>query len=80
MRVRTVYHRLQWRIEAHICICFSAYQVYKELQRQLFHDQCGLSAERAIECLATVDGITVHDQDPDQDQQLQVTTFGIDFG
>ncbi len=90
LRVRPVYHRLQRRIEAHICICFSAYQVYKELQRQLFQNQCGLSAERAIECLATVYGITIHDQTSGrsqtrilaktQDQQLLLRTFGIDFG
>src|SRR5690606_34672147 len=35
LKVRPIYHRLQKRIEAHICISFVAYKVYKELERQL---------------------------------------------
>ena len=32
--IRPIYHRLQHRIEAHICIAFVAYKVYKDLERQ----------------------------------------------
>src|SRR4051812_39490298 len=35
LKVRPVYHRLSRRIEAHICLVFAAYKVYKELERQL---------------------------------------------
>jgi len=31
LRIRPIYHRLKNRIEAHICICFTAYTIYKEL-------------------------------------------------
>jgi transposase len=35
LRIRPVFHKLQRRIEAHICISFVAYKVYKELELKL---------------------------------------------
>lgn len=49
LRIRPIYHRLKDRIEAHICICFTAYAIYKELERLLNLNKIGLSAEKAIE-------------------------------
>lgn len=49
LRIRPVYHRIKKRIEAHICICFAAYAVYKELERQLKKNNIELSPEKAIE-------------------------------
>ena len=34
LRIRPIYHRLKHRIEAHICIAFCAYKIYKELGGQ----------------------------------------------
>lgn len=34
LKIRPIYHHLQKRIEAHICISFAACKVYKELERQ----------------------------------------------
>jgi len=48
LRIRPIYHRLKRRIEAHICICFSAYAVYKELERILKKNKMKLSPEKAI--------------------------------
>jgi len=48
LRIRPIYHRLRNRIEAHICICFSAYAVYKELEWLLKNNNIDLSAEKAI--------------------------------
>jgi len=48
LRIRPIYHRLKNRIEAHICICFSAYAIYKELERLLKKNGIDLSAEKAI--------------------------------
>lgn len=48
LRIRPIYHRLRKRIEAHICICFTAYTVYKELERTLKINEINLSAEKAI--------------------------------
>lgn len=49
LKIRPIYHRLQKRIEAHICISFTAYKVYKELERQLKEKKAGISPNRAIE-------------------------------
>ncbi|MCG8306651.1 MAG: IS1634 family transposase [Cytophagales bacterium] len=49
LKIRPVYHRLQRRIEAHICISFVAYKVYKELERQLQVMKADLSPLTAIE-------------------------------
>lgn len=49
LRIRPIYHRLKDRIEAHICICFTAYAIYKELERLLRVNNIELSAEKAIE-------------------------------
>lgn len=35
LKIRPIYHQLQRRMEAHICIAFVAYKIYKELERQL---------------------------------------------
>jgi hypothetical protein len=48
LRIRPIYHRLKRRIEAHICICFSAYAIYKELERVLKENNIKLSPEKAI--------------------------------
>lgn len=49
LKVRPIYHRLKRRIEAHICIAFTAYAIYKELERLLNNHRAGFSAARAIE-------------------------------
>jgi transposase len=49
LRIRPIYHRIKERIEAHICICFTAYALYKELERQLRLNNIDLSPEKAIE-------------------------------
>jgi transposase len=54
LKVRPVYHHLQRRIEAHICIAFVAYKVYKELERQLRQLGSKLSPEKAIEIASTI--------------------------
>jgi transposase len=48
LRIRPVYHRIKQRIEAHLCICFSAYAVYKELERILAKNNIAMSPEKAI--------------------------------
>lgn len=54
LKIRPVYHHLQRRIEAHICIAFVAYKVYKELERQLKKLRSELSPEKAIEIACTI--------------------------
>ena len=49
LRIRPIYHRLRHRIEAHICIAFTAYSIYKELERILSKEKSNLSIKRAAE-------------------------------
>jgi transposase len=54
LRIRPIYHRAQRRIEAHICISFVAYKIYKELERQLKSLNSKLSPEKVIETAKTI--------------------------
>ena len=49
LRIRPIYHRLRRRIEAHICISFSAYCIYKELERVLGKEKTDMSIINAVE-------------------------------
>ena len=49
LQIRPVYHRLKHRIDGHICIAFSAYTVYKELERILYKEKSAISVKRAAE-------------------------------
>jgi len=49
LRIRPIYHRLRDRIEAHICIAFTAYSIYKELERVLYAEKSTLSLKKAAE-------------------------------
>jgi transposase len=49
LRIRPIYHRLKNRIEAHICIAFTAYSIYKELERVLSKEKSTLSLRKAAE-------------------------------
>ena len=61
LRIRPIFHRLKRRIEAHVCIAFVAYKVYKELERQLREKKSVLSPEKAIEIAKTIYSIKVKD-------------------
>jgi transposase len=49
LRIRPIYHRLRNRIEAHICISFTAYSIYKELEKVLYKEKSTLSLKKAAE-------------------------------
>jgi len=49
LRIRPIYHRLRDRIEAHICIAFTAYCIYKDLERALYQAKSTLSLKKAAE-------------------------------
>jgi transposase len=57
LRIRPIYHRLRTRIEAHIGIAFTAYKIYKELERHLKAKKVPYSPEKAIEILKTIYGV-----------------------
>lgn len=49
LRIRPIYHRIRNRIEAHICVSFTAYTIYKELERVLYKEKSTLSLKKAAE-------------------------------
>jgi transposase len=49
LRIRPIYHHLKHRIEAHICIAFTAYCIYKEMERVLYLEKSSLSLKKAAE-------------------------------
>lgn len=59
LKVRPIYHRIRRRIEAHICITFTAYKIYKELERQLKLRKSDLSPEKAIDIAKTINQIKI---------------------
>ncbi len=59
LKIRPVYHRLQRRIEAHICISFAAYKLYKELERQLKQKKATISPLSAIEIAENIFEISI---------------------
>jgi transposase len=58
LRIRPIYHYLQKRIEAHICISFAACKIYKELERQLKLLGSAYSPEKVIDILKTIYKVT----------------------
>lgn len=59
LKIRPIFHRLQRRIEAHICLNFVAYKVYKELERYLKNKNVDWSPEKVIEILQNIYQIEV---------------------
>lgn len=54
LRIRPVYHRKKNRIEAHLCIAFVAYAVWKELEKLLKEAGTEMSPKRAGELTHTM--------------------------
>ncbi len=59
LKIRPIYHYKQRRIEAHICLNFAAYKVYKELERQLKLKKASWSPEKVIEIVQSIYEITL---------------------
>lgn len=59
IELRPMFHFNPRRIEAHVCICFVAYKVYKELDRILKLKGIGLSVDKVISISKTITTIKV---------------------
>ena len=59
LELRPMFHFTKERIEAHVCICFVAYKVYKELERILKIAQINLSVDKVLNIAKTVTTIKV---------------------
>ena len=54
IKIRPIYHYKNERIQAHICLSFVAYKVYKEMERQLKEKKATISVDKAIEIAKTI--------------------------
>lgn len=54
LEMRPVFHFTEKRIEAHICICFVAYKVYKELERVIRSIGLGMSVDKVLSIAKTI--------------------------
>lgn len=72
LKVRPVFHRLQRRIESHICISFCAYTLYKELERILSINKKIISPYRAIELTQTMYTLTITLPESQQSYSMQM--------
>ena len=54
METRPVFHFTEKRIEAHVCLCFVAYKVYKELERIISTIGLDISVDRVLKIAKTI--------------------------
>ena len=54
LELQPVFHFTVKRIEAHVCICFVAYKVYKELERILRLSGINLSVDKVLNIAKTI--------------------------
>ena len=54
LEMRPMFHFTERRIEAHICICFVAYKVYKELERVIRELGMKMSVDKVLEIAKTI--------------------------
>jgi transposase len=60
IEIRPMFHFTRRRIEAHICICFVALKVYKELERLLKLSDIKMSVDKVLNMAKTVTTISVY--------------------
>lgn len=69
--VRPMFHFTPRRIEAHVCICFVALKVYKELERLLKQSGCQYSVDEVLRIAETV--VTIEIARPENNDTVTKT-------
>lgn len=59
IEIRPMFHFTRRRIEAHVCICFVALKVYKELERMLKLTDINMSVDKVLNLAKTITTIQV---------------------
>jgi transposase len=54
LETRPIFHFTERRIEAHVCLCFIAYKVYKELERIIHEIKLGMSVDSVLKIAKTI--------------------------
>ena len=60
LEARPIFHFTEKRIEAHICICFMAYKVYKELERIIRIAKIDLSVDSVLRIAKTIATVRIN--------------------
>jgi transposase len=60
IEIRPMFHFTARRIEAHVCICFIAYKMYKELERILKLNNINLSVDKVLNIAKTITSIEIN--------------------
>ena len=71
--MRPMFHFTEKRIEAHVCICFVAYKVYKELERIIAKAGIQMSVDKVLDIAKTI--TTVRVKMPQNDVVYTKTLF-----
>ena len=58
LELRPMFHFTKKRIEAHVCICFVAYKVYKELERILKNSNINKSVDTVLDIAKTITNVS----------------------
>lgn len=74
LETRPIFHFTERRIEAHICICFMAYKVYKELERILRMLGIELGVDKVMDIAKTISTVTIKMSDGQIKQQVMLLT------
>ncbi len=74
LEARPIFHFNEQRIEAHICICFMAYKIYKELERLLKTVGIKLSVDKVLEIAKTISTVTFSLSNGKTASQIILTT------
>lgn len=59
LEMRPMFHFTERRIEAHICICFIAYKLYKELERLIGINRISMSVDHVLDAAKTITTIRI---------------------
>src|SRR5690606_22833986 len=73
IETRPMFHFTERRIEAHVCVCFVAFKVYKELERILKINNVGISVDKVLIIAKTITTIKINL--PISDETVNRTMF-----
>lgn len=73
LEMRPIFHFTPKRIEAHICICFVALKVYKELERKIKEANIDMSVDKVLDIAKTI--ITIGIKAPNDNRIEYETLF-----
>lgn len=59
LEMRPMFHFTERRIEAHVCLCFVALKLYKELERLLKVLESDLSVDKVLDIAKTISSVTI---------------------